>query len=126
MANNRNERRRRSNQANLEEVLEVDRRVDNMLIDHYAEIIDDILPAEYERNSIRERYRGRYRDVNYRNDNDQTLEGILAAIIFCIQPAVLIKIFITVALTGQMNYKDVAVLIFFTIVGVRLNYLLSL
>ena len=126
MANNRNERRRRSNQANLEEVLEVDRRVDNMLIDHYAEIIDDILPAEYERNSIRERYRGRYRDVNYRNDNDQTLEGILAAIIFCIQPAILVKIFITVALTGQMNYKDVAVLIFFTIVGVRLNYLLSL
>ena len=116
MANNRNERRR-SNQADLEEVLEVESRVDNQLIDHYAEIIDDILPVDYERIDVRE---------HYRNDNDQTLEGILAAIIFCIQPAILVKIFITVALTGQMNYKDVAVLIFFTIVGVRLNYLLSL
>ena len=123
MTDNRNERRKRSNQADLDEMLEAERRVNDLLIDHYAEIIDDILPAEYERNH--ERYRAR-RDVNYRNDNEQALEDILAAIVLCIQPAILIKIFITLALTGQMNIKDVAVLIFFTIVGIRLNYILSL
>ena len=123
MTDNRNPRRKRSNKVDLEEMLEIERRADNMLIDHYAEIIDDILPAEYERNH--ERYRAR-RDVNYRNENEQALEDILAAIVLCIQPAVLIKIFITVALTGRVNIKDVAVLIFFTIVGIRLNYLLNL
>ena len=69
MANNRNERRRRSNQADLEEELEVERRVDNMLMDHYAEIIDDILPIEHKRKFVCEHYK-RSRDEKCRSLRD--------------------------------------------------------
>ena len=64
MGNKRNERWRRKKQEDLDEVLEIEGRVDNLLMECYAEIIDDILPVEYDRNSIREYLRIYFCEVN--------------------------------------------------------------
>ena len=88
MGNKRNERWRRKKQADLDEILEIEGRVDNLLMECYAEIIDDILPVEYERNHVCEHYRGRYREENYWNSRDfeQMSEQILTAIVIYILP----------------------------------------
>ena len=88
MGNKRNERWRRKKQEDLDEVLEIEGRVDNLLMECYAEIIDDILPVEYERNHVCEHYRGRYRDENDRNSRDfeQMSEQILTAIVIYMLP----------------------------------------
>ena len=44
-------------QADLDEILEIERRVDNILIECLAEIIDDILPIGHKRKFLCEHYR---------------------------------------------------------------------
>ena len=89
MANKPNGRRNKK-QTKLNEALEIERRVYNLLIECYSEIIDDILPIEYMPNHVCEHYRGR-RDVNYRNSKN--FEKIFYQIL-----TVIIQLFIVVLL----------------------------
>ena len=91
MANKPN-RRRNKMQAKLNEALEIERRVYNLLIECYSEIIDDILPIEYMPNHVCEHYRGR-RDVNYmifKNFEDIFYQILIVIIQFFIVVLILI------------------------------------